>query len=153
MKPPSTPWRGKRWENSFVRYKFIYIHVYVLVWVHILSLLFWLVYSVYAFTTVIHHFPCFWKCKNAGCFFSVVIMSFLHWNVKKNYNEVKYRAFIKLVYFFDLLAPSCCLYPGWHGHWCRGSPFIYHEGCLGDWPGEKEHLLCFHRQGSGWGCC
>lgn len=153
MKPPSTPWRGKRWENSFVRYKFIYIHVYVLVWVHILSLLFWLVNSVYTFTTVIHHFPCFWKCKNAGCSFSVVIMSFLHWNVKKNYNEVKYRAFIKLIYFFDLLAPSCCLYPGWHGHWCRGSPFIYHEGCLGDWPGEKEHLLCFHRQGSGWGCC
>lgn len=95
----------------------------------------------------------FWKCKNAGCFFSVVIMSFLHWNVKKNYNEVKYSAFIKLIYFFDLLAPSCCLYPGWHGHWCRGSPFIYHEGCLGDWPGEKEHLLCFHCQGSGWGCC
>lgn len=27
--------------------------------VHILSLLVWLVYSVYTFTTVIHHFPCF----------------------------------------------------------------------------------------------
>lgn len=144
MKLLSILWRGKWWENLFVRYKFIYIYVYVFVWVYILFLFFWLVYSVYIFIIVIYYFFCFWKCKNVGCFFFVVIMLFLYWDVKKNYNEVEYSVFIKLIYFFDLLVLSCCFYFGWYGYWCRGSSFIYYEGCLGDWLGEKEYLLCFY---------